>query len=112
MSICFEHFNITLCKKHLISFSFYNEEDGFIPPICKSHINWAFTVGKHRAEANVWYRDMKKITGVDPKDASFKDFQRFFKCNGNWAKDCNDKGLQFPRSCSYPPCDKCTVTGT
>ena len=107
----FLYLDIKWCKNYLILFSFYNK-DGFIPSKCKSHINWAFTFGKHRAEANVWYRNMKKITGVDPKDASYKDFQRIYKCNGIWAKDCNDKGLQFPLSCSYPPCDKCAVTGT
>ena len=70
---------------------------------------WAFHKGKYRDEANDWYEDMKKKTGVEPRHGTFEDFQRIHKCNDMKKKDCNDKGLEFPLNCSYPPCDNCRV---
>ena len=52
---------------------------------------------------------MQEVTGVNHTNATFEDFQREFKCKDIRKADCNDKGLQFPSTCSYPPCDKCTV---
>ena len=95
----------------------YFEGNGYIPEKCRVHLLWAHTDGKPWnkgpgklwAEANEWYKDMKKITGVEPRDGSFEDFQRIFKCNDIWARDCNNKGLQFPLKCSHPPCNRCDV---
>ena len=75
-------------------------------------MDYAFNVGKLEAEASEWYKDMKKITGVEPRDASFEDFQRLFKCNDMRPIDCNGKGLQFPLNCTYPPCNVCTTNQT
>ena len=93
----------------------YFEGNGYIPEKCEfylhgAHIDkWGWNKGPGRLWADVygWYKDMKKITGVDPRDGSFGDFQRIFKCNGIWAQHCNNKGLQFPLTCSYPPCNTC-----
>ena len=63
--------------------------------------------GKKHPDADKWYRNMKEITGVDKFEATFGDWQRQFKCNGNWAIDCNEMGLEFPLTCSYPPCNTC-----
>ena len=95
--------------------SLYFADDGYIPEKCRVHLLWAHTdgwgwnkgPGKLWPEANEWYKDMKKQTGVEPRDGSFEDFQRIFKCNGIWAKHCNNQGLQFPLTCSYPPCNTC-----
>ena len=51
---------------------------------------------------------MKKITGVEPYDASLEDFQRIFKCIDLAPEDCNEKELQYPLNCTYPPCSMCT----
>jgi len=88
---------------------------GYIPEKCWTHLRWAYEgdigwnkgPGKLQPEANEWYKDMKKQTGVEPRDGSFEDFQRIFKCNGLHASDCNDRGLQFPLTCSYPTCNTC-----
>ena len=80
---------------------------GYVPSKCKGHIEYAFTEGKYDNRANVWYEDMKKRIGVEPRDGTFEDFQRIYKCNNIHKKDCNDKGLEFPLSCSHPPCDNC-----
>ena len=50
---------------------------------------------------------MKYVTGVEPSAATHEDFQRIFKCQNLRAVDCNDKGLQFPATCSVPPCNEC-----
>ena len=86
----------------------YFEGTGYVPGVCKCHINWAFMSGRFLPEASTWYKDMEKITGVEPRNATFEDLQRIFKCNGVWSKDCNSKGLQFPLKCTYPPCNLCT----
>ena len=72
-------------------------------------MDWAFNVGKFSQEANEWYKDMKQKTGVEPRDGSFEDFQRIFKCNDIQANDCNDQGLQYPFTCSHPPCNTCSM---
>ena len=98
--------------KYNTSFTFYNEGNGYIPSTCREHIVWAHEYGKHDPHANDWYSDMKKITGVEPSDASFYDFQRLYRCNGNRKNECIDKGLEFPLLCSYPPCDQCVFNNT
>ena len=50
---------------------------------------------------------MKEVTGKEPKDASFEDFQREFKCKDVQKAACNEQGLQFPLTCSFPPCNYC-----
>ena len=52
---------------------------------------------------------MQDMCGISAKDASFEDFQRLFKCTNEHAVYCNEKGLQFPNTCSFPPCNRCTV---
>ena len=85
---------------------------GFIPASCKKHIEWAHKTGKFREDANKWYPEMKDVTGVTIDKATFKDFQREFKCKNLSQKDCNSNGLQFPSSCSLPPCNRCFVNET
>ena len=65
------------------------------------------TEGKYHKDGNVWYEGMKKITGVELRYGTYEDFQRLYTCKGIWKEDCNDKGLEFPILCSYPPCDNC-----
>ena len=64
-------------------------------------------------DENKWYGNIKKITGVEPRDASFEDLQRAFRCNeeenSTIEKECNTKGLEFPLKCTYPPCNTCSV---
>ena len=50
---------------------------------------------------------MLEVTGVNPTDATLKDFQREFKCKNLELGDC--KGLQFPLTCSFPPCNQCSI---
>ena len=45
--------------------------------------------------------------GVKPLDATRDDFQRYFKCWDIHSEDCNDEGLQFPKTCSVAPCNQC-----
>ena len=95
--------------------SLYFAGGGYIPEKCRVHLIWAHSngfgfnkgPGKLWPEADEWYKDMKKQTGVEPRDGSFEDFQRIFKCNGIHDYDCNNIGLQFPLTCSYPPCNTC-----
>ena len=49
------------------------------------------------------------VAGVSPRDATFYDFQRYFKCKNEHDTDCNKKGLSFPSDCSYPPCNQCRI---
>ena len=76
-----------------------------IPVSCIPHLEWAFEKG--RVENPEWYDDMIDVVGVGPRDAMANDFQKYFKCENKQSKDCNMKGLQFPKNCSYPPCNKC-----
>ena len=52
---------------------------------------------------------MSRVTGVVAKNATYEDFQRKFRCERHAPTLCVDQGLQFPRTCSHPPCDRCTV---
>ena len=88
-----------------------SDDTGYVPKSCKPHMDWAFNVGKFSQQANEWYKDMKKITGVEPRDASLEDFQRIFKCIDLAPEACNKEkdALQFPLTCTYPPCNVCTI---
>ena len=74
---------------------------------CRNEIEWAYTHGKHDSRACDWYKNMKLKVGVEPVDATFEDFQRLFKCNKMHLQSCT--GLDFPQSCSFPPCNICQV---
>ena len=65
--------------------------------------------GKNYLEADDWYPQMENITGVTPSEASFEDFQREYKCKNLHASHCNSRGLQFPSTCSFPPCNRCSL---
>ena len=65
--------------------------------------------GKTYLEVDDFYPQMQNVTGVIPTDASFEDFQREYKCKNLHANHCNAKGLQFPSTCSFPPCNRCSV---
>ena len=55
---------------------------------------------------------MRYVVGVEPKricGPTYEDFQRMFKCQNIHSQWCNDKGLQFPVTCSVPPCNRCTA---
>ena len=83
---------------------------GYVPDLCVVWgIEWAFEKGKYKTEANEWYKDMKEVTGLEYRYASLEDFQRYFKCKELEKEKCNDKGLEFPMICSYPPCDTCVT---
>lgn len=83
---------------------------GYVPDSCVVWgIEWAFEKGKYKTEANEWYKDMKEVTGLEYRYASFEDFQRYFKCKELEKEKCNDKGLEFPMICSNPPCDTCVT---
>ena len=79
-----------------------------VPSSCQNHINWAYNTGKNTNPE--WYSSMKDSCGVPVKDASIEDFQRLFKCKDISKSDCNDRGLQFPTTCSVPPCNVCTIS--
>ena len=80
----------------------------YVPIGCHDFINTAVK-NKHSNQAHNLYPNMPLITGVLAKHATYEDFQRLFYCKKIKMSDCYDKGLQFPRSCSHPPCDRCTV---
>ena len=80
----------------------------YIPERCKEHINLALTTEKTKKPINKIYQRMKDIVGVEPFDATYEDFQRMFKCQNLYIRDCSDKGLRFPVKCSVSPCDTCT----
>ena len=82
---------------------------GDVPEDCKKHIQYAVNHGKFSESASAWYAGIKEISGVTYGDATFQDFQRFYKCKGLAKGDCNDKGLQLPITCSYPPCNQCST---
>ena len=70
-------------------------------------MEWASTGGKNHPDGSKWYGRMKNVTGVDFKDGTFEDFQRYFKCVNLPGNDCTDKIDKFPDQCSVPPCNKC-----
>lgn len=79
-----------------------------IPSSCRGHIDWAFNTGKNTNPE--WYDSMKDKCGVSVEDATFEDFQRLFKCENIAKNDCNDRGLQYPTTCSVYPCNVCTIS--
>ena len=52
---------------------------------------------------------MRPMVGVLPSQGNYEDFQRMFKCENIHSVHCNDKGLQFPTTCSVPPCNTCSA---
>ena len=50
---------------------------------------------------------MEAVWGVPMNDATFEDFRRIFKCLNVKKAKCNQKGLDFPTTCSKSPCDMC-----
>ncbi|CAK0825836.1 unnamed protein product [Prorocentrum cordatum] len=81
---------------------------GTVPSACARHIAWGHSAGKNEA----WYqtafaKKMYLISGVDLSQGTYEDFQRMYKCLNLNAYDCNDLGLDFPTTCSEPPCDAC-----
>jgi len=86
----------------------YSRAASGIPSTCRKHIDWAFNTGKSTNPE--WYASMKDKCGVSVADATFEDFQRLFKCEDIAKKDCNDRGLQFPSSCSVAPCNVCSIS--
>ena len=78
----------------------------YVPSSCRAHIDWALTAGKEHALASRWYADMPMVAGVHYTLATFWDFQRYFKCTNN-QPSCNSRDLEFPPTCSFPPCDNC-----
>ena len=93
----------------------YNNHEigiGSIPKSCENHIRWALAEGRHHAEVDQMYPDMVNVTGVSPRDATFEDFQREFKCKNIHNTECNDLGLEYPLKCSFPPCNRCTIVKT
>ena len=53
------------------------------------------------------YPEKEAVWGVPMNDATFEDFQRIFKCLNIKKAKCNQKGLDFPTTCSKSPCDMC-----
>ena len=81
----------------------------YVPILCDILINQA-VIDKNNWKAHELYGQMSLITGVIAKNATYEDFQRKFYCDNRFNDVCMSKGLQFPRSCSHPPCDRCTVS--
>ena len=83
--------------------------ESYVPIQCDALIKKA-VLDRNMLNAHDMYSDMPLITGVPAKHATYEDFQRRFNCPP-YIKNasCHDVGLQFPRSCSHPPCDLCRV---
>ena len=79
-----------------------------IPGSCIEHLNYAFVKGKNYNPQKD-YPNMINVTGISPLDATRNDFQRYFICKDKHVNECIKKGLQFPKSCSAPPCDQCDL---
>ena len=80
----------------------------YVPIQCDDFIKKA-VLDRNMFNAHDMYSDMPLTTGVLAKHATYEDFQRLFKCENLQNGTCNDNGLQFPRSCSHPPCHLCRV---
>ena len=76
--------------------------------MCQLHITFAHQYGTSNPEYET-YPEMEQVTGSKPESATFEDFQREFKCKNLHSSDCNEKLLEFPLTCSFPPCNQCTV---
>ena len=50
---------------------------------------------------------MEEICGVAVHNATMNDIQRWMKCNSTISEDCNYEGLEYPKTCSCPPCNQC-----
>ena len=85
-----------------------NVGKSYVPIQCDTLIKEAI-LKRNMFNAHDIYPNMPLRTGVLAKHATYEDFQRLFKCEPLEKDECNESGLQFPRSCSYPPCDLCTV---
>ena len=81
-----------------------NSDPAYVPITCDALIKQA---EMQRDAEETQYTTL--VTGVPFEEATYEDFQRLFKCNDIHKAECNDKGLQYPRLCSHPPCDQCTV---
>ena len=84
---------------------FYILAEG-VPLACMPEISWAYEVGK--IQHPLWYDNMADVAGVEAEQATFNDFQRFFKCADMKNDACNSNGLQFPLRCSKRPCNTCS----
>ena len=73
-----------------------------VPKACIEHLFWAF-----KNKLSHKYPNMETISHVSVKEAIQSDFQRLFKCKGIHEAYCNDQGLEFPSTCSSPPCNLC-----
>ena len=85
---------------------------GYVPSSCVRHLNHAFETPLEYKKG--LFFDFEKITGVNLQGASKNDIQRYFKCKDGFLpkliqSECNDRGLQFPASCSSEPCDGCSA---
>merc|ERR1711953_380546 len=82
---------------------------GFIPTKCNNAINRGFNMKDTKS-----YGKFEELTGVSQADATKDDMTLYFKCKGRAATKC--EGLQYPCTCSSPPCtcpgDTTTTTMT
>ena len=97
--------NATHCNKNVKKCRL---DEGYVPIPCDLRIKQAMQ-GRDQNNAHTAYPQMPLVTGVLAGNATYEDFQREFYCKRIQSQFCRDKGLQFPRFCSHPPCDQCTV---
>lgn len=72
-----------------------------MPPLCKSHIDWAWNDETPLPK-------LEQTCGVNEKiGIQQADIARYFKCYNMHKDDCNDKGLDYPTRCTCPPCNRC-----
>eukprot|EP00930_Biecheleria_cincta_P050750 TRINITY_DN3592_c0_g1_i1.p1 TRINITY_DN3592_c0_g1~~TRINITY_DN3592_c0_g1_i1.p1 ORF type:complete len:583 (+),score=91.10 TRINITY_DN3592_c0_g1_i1:48-1796(+) len=77
-----------------------------VPSACRPNIQWGFTQGKNIPEFNKqWGKKMEAQAGKNLQQATWNDYQIMYKCNRMNYDQCKD--LQFPKSCSRPPCNRC-----
>ena len=80
---------------------------GYDPTHCDKRIKDALEHVKNDPNAFELYPKISEVTGVTVNEATYEDFQRYFKCQKVHRFECNDKGLPFPKRCSQPPCFWC-----
>ena len=78
-----------------------------VPEECKKQIIWALNIGRFQNQGWYGYPEMEADWGVKIENATFNDFQRIFKCRNKKKEKCNEKGLEFPKTCSKSPCNMC-----
>ena len=83
-------------------------DEAYVPIKCDEYLKEALTK-RNQFNAHDMYPQMPIVTGVLAKNATYEDFQRVFYCLHLEENECFNKGLQLPRSCSHPPCDRCKV---